>query len=127
MSKTKYTLEYNLKSIPVMLLWNYLSTPSGLSQWFADKVVQHGKSFIFTWNKSDSRAYQVGVRHGGYIRMRWEEDDEEKYFFEIKISVSELTDATMLIITDFACDDEIDESKKLWNHQVDSLKRILGC
>lgn len=127
MSKTKYTIEYNLKSIPVMLLWTYLSTPNGLSQWFADKVSQTGKTFTFTWDKSESKAYQIGIRMGGYIRMRWEEDDDEKYFFELKISVSELTDATMLVITDFAHTDEIAESKDLWNHQVDSLKRILGC
>lgn len=127
MSKIKYTLEYTLKSVPVMLLWTYLSTPNGLSQWFADKVSQNGKYFTFMWNKSESRASQVGVRLGGYIRMRWEEDDDEKYYFELKISVSELTDATTLVVTDFAYDDEVEESKKLWNHQVDSLKRILGC
>lgn len=127
MVKTKYTLEYNLKSIPVMLLWTYLSTPNGLSQWFADNVTQNGKYFTFMWDKSESKAYQVGARLGVYIRMRWEEDEDEKCFFELKISVSELTDATMLIITDFAYPDEVEESKKLWNHQIDSLKRILGC
>ena len=48
-------------------------------------------------------------------------------FFEMRISKSELTDMTTLIITDFATDnDEQDELTDLWDQQVDSLKRTMG-
>lgn len=131
MNKEKYTLEYDMKSVPVMLLWNYIATPPGLSQWFADKVIQEGKEFTFVWNKSEVYAAQIGVRLGSFIRFRWEEDDEsvigEKYFLELKISVSEITENTTLSITDFAFDDEKESSRELWDHQIDILRRMLGC
>ncbi|MFI3240849.1 MAG: START-like domain-containing protein [Bacteroidales bacterium] len=126
MNKDKFNLEYPLKSIPAMLLWNYVATASGLSQWFADEVRQYGKQFTFIWNKSETIAVQLSARSGSSIRFRWEDADNKEYF-ELKISVSELTDMTILSITDFAFEDEIDESVDLWNVQVDRLKRVLGC
>lgn len=126
MAKEKYTLEYPLRSIPAMLLWNYIGTSSGLSQWFADQVVQIGKEFTFIWNKSESVAIQLSSRVGVSVRFRWVESSR-KDFFELKIAVSELTDMTMLTVTDFAFTDELEESIDLWNVQINKLKRVLGC
>lgn len=109
-----------------MLLWNYIGTTSGLSQWFADDVHQDGKVFTFIWNKSESVANQLAARAGVSVRFRWDESDS-KEFFEMKIAVSELTDMTQLTVTDFAYADELDESIELWNVQIDRLKRVLGC
>lgn len=127
MGKEKYAIEYNMKSAPVMLIWNYISTASGLSQWFADTVSHNGKEFIFAWNKAESHAMQIGIRTGSFIRFRWIEDEDDKYYFELKIIVSELTDSTILIVTDFSDPDDIEGSQELWNHQIDSLKRLIGC
>ncbi len=128
MSKQKYTLEYDMKRTPIMVLWQYIATPYGLEEWFADKVVQNGKTFTFTWNKSNSDAQQIAVRTGSFSRWRWEENDvDEKSYFEMKISVCELTDSTTLTIIDYAEEDELQGAIDLWSHQIDSLRRILGC
>lgn len=129
MSKEKYTIEYDMKTAPIMLLWNHIATPSGLSQWFADKVTQHGKSLIFNWGGNETCAHIVGTRYGTYMRYRWTDDtDDTRIYFEMKISVSEITSTTTLTIIDFA-DDKSDEesSRELWNYQVGNLRRILGC
>ena len=118
-----------MKSIPVALLWNYISTPNGLEQWFADEVRHEGQYYSFVWSGSVQNATLLGVRAYSYIRFRWNDDFDspEKPFFELRIQVSELTDTTNLVVTDFSDPDEIEESKDLWYSQIDALRRILGC
>lgn len=126
MTKDKYTLEFNMKGTPTSLLWMYISTPSGLEQWFADAVEQDGKSLVFYWDKYPSEAIQMSLRSGERIKFRWAEDDDKTYF-EFKITVSELTGNTLLTVTDFAEPDEEEGSKALWTKQIKTLKRKLGC
>ena len=59
MDKIKFTREYSMKSVPVALLWTYLSTPSGLENWFADTVKQSGKQFTFGWNGNEQIAQLI--------------------------------------------------------------------
>ena len=127
MAKIKYSLEFEMKSINTALLWQYVSSPMGLQQWFADEVTRVGKTFSFSWNGSVSQATMVVVYTGSYIRFHWSDDDDRRAFFEFKISVSELTDRTVLTVTDFSDPDELEEAKGLWVNQVISLQRILGC
>ena len=127
MAKTKYELEYTLNT-SAKLLFPRLSTPSGLSEWFADNVRLNGKNFIFQWDGSDQEAKVLIKKAGEYIRFQWLEDiDEgEDTYFEFRISKDELTNDVSLIITDHADDDEIDDSKDLWDQQVNGLQRALG-
>lgn len=125
-TKKKLLFEYDMKSAPVALLWNYITTENGLNQWFADDVKIENKNYVFTWGKSSQTAHLLGYRTGMYIKMRWEGDLPGVYF-EMRITVNELTDTTMLSITDFAEDGEEDEVEDLWTSQIESLKRLLGC
>ena len=109
MNKEKFIVEYDLKSVSPTLLWSYIGTKNGLADWFADDVQNEEKLFTFFWNKSSQQAHQIAVR-----------------FFELRISSSELTGATMLVITDFAYPDEMADSRGLWDHQIETLRRKLG-
>jgi len=53
--KKSYATEYDFHSSP-QLLFQYLSTPSGLSEWFADNVNSRGELFIFIWDDSEEKA-----------------------------------------------------------------------
>ena len=56
MSKKKiFSLEFNFHCSP-QLLFQYLSTPSGLSEWFADDVNSRGEDFTFIWEDSEEYA-----------------------------------------------------------------------
>ncbi len=127
MAKTKYELEYDLSTSP-KLIYTRLSTPSGLSEWFADNVKLNGKNFIFDWDGSEQEAKVVMKKANEYMRFKWLEDDEEneESYFEFRITKDELTNDVSLIITDFAEDDEIDDSKDLWDQQISELKRAIG-
>lgn len=122
----KIILEYNMKNAPLALLWNYITTDLGLREWFADEVEVDGKNFKFVWNGVAHHAHIVASRNGIYIRLRWA-DAPTSTFFEMKISKSELSDHTTLKITDFAEPDDVDDTKSLWDSQIEALRRLLGC
>ena len=125
--KIQYELEFEIKS-STQVLFNVISTPSGLSEWFADNVNIKNDLFTFIWDGSEESAFLLGKKKGESIKFQWEEDKEEglKTFFEIRIKVDELTNDVALIITDFAEEDELDEAKLLWENQIAELKMVIG-
>ena len=60
------------------------------------------------------------------IRFQWMDDEDTDYYFELRIQFDEITKDVSLIVTDFAEDDEVEESKMLWTNQVKDLKKVLG-
>src|SRR5210317_837038 len=125
--KQSFSLEYVFHASP-QLLYQYLSTPSGLSEWYADNVNSRGELFTFIWDGSEEQAKLLSKKSGERVKFRWIVDDEEgsSCYFEIRIQVDEITKDVSLMITDFAEEDEVDESKMLWDNQISSLKQVLG-
>jgi uncharacterized protein YndB with AHSA1/START domain len=125
--KEKYEMEFVVHASPT-LLFQYISTPSGLSEWFADNVNSRGEFFTFIWDGSEERAKLLSKKSGERIKFRWLIDDEEDSacYFEIRIQVDEITKDVSLMITDFAEEDEVDEGRMLWENQISSLKQVLG-
>ncbi len=125
--KIKFEMEFPIHASP-QLLYQYISTPSGLSEWFADNVNSRGEVFTFIWNDSQETAKLVSKKSGERIRFRWMDDEEdgESYYFEIRIQVDEITKDVSIIVTDFIDEDEIDEAKMLWENQISDLKQVLG-
>ena len=122
--KIKFELEFVIQSSP-QLLYQYLSTPSGLSEWFADNVNSRGELFSFIWDGSEEEAKLIKKKSDEFVKFSWEENDDGS-FFEMKIIVDEITSDVSLFITDFAEEDEVEEAKMLWENQVGSLKQVLG-
>jgi uncharacterized protein YndB with AHSA1/START domain len=125
--KEKYEMEFVIQASP-SLLYTYISTPSGLSEWFADNVNSRGELFTFIWDGSEEQAKLLSKKNGERIKFRWLIDDEDgsTCYFEIRIQVDEITKDVSLMITDFAEDDEVEEGKMLWENQIGSLKQVLG-
>jgi uncharacterized protein YndB with AHSA1/START domain len=125
--KIKYELEFPIQASP-QLLFQYISTPSGLSEWYADNVNSRGELFTFIWDGSEEQAKLLLKKSGERVKFRWLEDEEEgsTCFFEIRIQVDEITKDVSLMVTDFAEEDEQDESKMLWENMIGSLKQVLG-
>ncbi|WP_299222823.1 START-like domain-containing protein [uncultured Aquimarina sp.] len=125
--KIKYELEFVIQSSP-QLLYQYISTPSGLSEWFSDNVNSRGEMFTFIWDDSEEEAKLLSKKSGERIKFRWMADDEDgnDYFFELRIQVDEITKDVSLMVTDFSDDDEIEEGKMLWDNMISNLKHVLG-
>ncbi len=122
--KVKYEVEFVIKSSP-KLLYNYLSTPSGLGNWFADNVNSRGEIYTFIWDDTEEQAKLVSKKANQSVKFKWLEDDEDTYF-EFRIQIDDITKDVALIITDFAEEDDIEAAKQLWESQVDELHGILG-
>lgn len=125
--KIKFEMEFPIHASP-QLLYQYISTPSGLSEWFADNVNSRGELYTFIWDDSEEQAKLLSKKSGERIKFRWLEDDEEgaSYFFEIRIQVDEITKDVSLIVTDYTEEDEVEEAKMLWGNQISGLKQVLG-
>ena len=125
--KIKFEIEFPIHASP-QLLYQYISTPSGLSEWFADDVNSRGEFFTFIWNDSEEKAKLLNKKSGERVRFRWMADEEEgdSYYFEIRIQVDEITKDVSIMIVDFADEDEVDEAKMLWENQISDLKHVLG-
>ena len=122
--KIKYEIEFMIQSSPQML-FQYIATPSGLSEWFADNVNLQGAIFTFIWDESEEQAKLVKRKSDEFVKFVWVESEDES-FFEMRIIVDEITSDVSLFITDFAEEDEVEESKMLWENQISSLKQVLG-
>jgi len=124
--RIKYESEYTLNCSP-KVLFSRLSTPEGLSEWFADNVTAEDDVFTFTWNKTESKARLVALKENKFVRFEWlNVEDEESNFFEFRINIEELSGSLALIITDHTAPEEEDDSVILWDSQVSDLKRALG-
>lgn len=127
MKKEKIHFEYLLNPASKNLLWSAISTPSGLEDWFADKVVSNDKNVTFFWGKAEHREAEIiAIRAFSYIRFRWLDDENERDYFEIKMTNNELTNDYVIEITDFADEDEADDLKELWQAQIETLRRCYG-
>ncbi|MET1259122.1 START-like domain-containing protein [Flagellimonas sp. DF-77] len=122
--KTKFEIEFVIQSSP-QLLYQYISTPSGLSEWFADNVNSRGETFTFIWDGAEELAKMLKRKTDEFVKFAWDEN-EDGSFFEMRIIVDEITKDVSLFITDFAEEDELDEAKMLWGNQIADLKQVLG-
>ena len=126
MSLIKYSLEFPIKT-SVSVLYNRLSTPSGLSEWFADNVNIKNNILTFFWEGSEEEAIVLKKKKNVFIQYQWIEDKSEEKYFEFMIQIDPMTKDICLIVTDFA-EDEYDkeEDTQLWIKQIENLKKAIG-
>ena len=124
MAKQLYTLEFTVRCSPV-ILYEFLASPAGLQEWFADRVDDRDNIFSFTWNGTIEKAEVLEKEQDKFIRFHWLHTPKEE-FFEFKIEKSEVTNQTILVIKDFAEKKEIKDQTRLWDYQVKELFHRLG-
>jgi uncharacterized protein YndB with AHSA1/START domain len=123
--KGKFTLEYIIHT-PVTLLYDFLTTPNGLAEWFADGVDMKNDIYTFDWDGQKQNAKIISAKIDNHIRLRWLDKPEGTYF-EFRLNQDELTNEVSLNITDFGeGDDDIATSRRLWDSQIQRLVKALG-
>ena len=126
MREEKFFIEYVFEKASKNTLWNYLTTPTGLSGWFADEVAVKENLYTFVWNKFPTEAELLFIFPNNKVRFKWIEDENPDSYFEFGLHTDEMTGAIVLEVTDFADPDEKEEAIVLWNSQIKELKRTLG-
>jgi len=122
--KQLFTLEYPVRCSP-SILYEFLSTPAGLQEWFADKVDERDNIFSFSWNGAVEKAEILEGEEEKFVKFHWIAAPKEEYF-EFRIEKSEVTNQTILIINDFAEKKEIKDQSQLWDYQVKDLFHRIG-
>jgi len=128
MEKEKFELEFLLKT-STKVLDNMISTPSGLSEWFADDVNIKDDIYTFFWDGSEEEARLITKKVNSKVKWKWIEDEEESLdtYFELRYEVDPMTKAVILTVIDFAETGELEEAQALWDQQIHELKRVLGA
>ncbi len=123
--RLKYEMEFTINS-STSILYNMLSTPDGMSEWFADNVNIKDGIYTFEWDEGEEEAELISQKNGEYIRFKWINSEIEDEFFEFRIKVDELTKEVTLIVTDDCEPDELDSAKQLWESQINELMHVIG-
>ena len=131
MRKQQLTIERELRSKSANIIWPFLSTPAGLSKWVADSVETNGDSYIFTWGEvwkhhEIRTASLITFMKNDVIRFAWNDDTDENAYWELKIVRSDITGDYILIITDFAEEDDLDTIYDLWEKNLERLHHSTG-
>ncbi len=118
----QYSLEFPI-STSSRLLYLMISTPEGLSRWFADSVDIQDDIYIFKWEGSEQRAQLLQSKENEFVKFKWIEENLKDYFLELKIQEDSLSSEVALIITDFSDPADLDFNKRLMTTQVSLLQR----
>lgn len=126
--REKYEMDFLLKT-SIKSLDNMVSTPSGLSEWFADDVNIKDDVYTFIWDGSEEKARLITKKNNAKVRWQWLEDEEQGLdtYFELRYEIDPMTKSVVLTLTSFAEPDEVEESRFLWEGQLGQLKRKLGA
>lgn len=120
----KVEIEFVIR-VSAEMLYEFLSTPSGLSEWFCDDVNIRNGIYSFVWEGQTQQALLVKDTETT-VRFQWIDKHDGSYF-EFRIQKDDLTNDISLMITDFASDKGEEESiRLLWKSQVDKLLHVLG-
>ena len=123
--KQLFTLEFPVRCSP-SILFEFLATPAGLQEWFADKVDEWENVYSFSWNgEKPDKAEVVDKEQDKFVRYHWLHSDKNEYF-EFRIEKTEISNQTILFIKDFAEKNEIRDQSQLWQYQVKDLFHRLG-
>ncbi|MCA4897896.1 MAG: ATPase [Cytophagales bacterium] len=113
------------------MLYPYIDSASGLSEWFADDVrISPEKVFTFVWDQEEHKARLTSHRTNHFAKFEYlpetKEDENDPSYFELRLEVNELTQTTFLKVTDYSDFDDQEELQDLWEGLVANLKKVIG-
>ena len=131
MSKQKFVGEYPINASRKML-FPYLSTATGLCQWFADDVNINNidKTMIFIVDGDERIAVIDSIKNNRYVRFRFLKDDEkpkQNDTLEFRLEINELTQEVFVRVEEYTESDDLDESYQIWDNLLAQLKEIIGA
>ena len=125
MKREKFEVEFIFKSSPA-ILYQFVTTPSCLIRWFCDEADITGTAYAFAWDGVYEDATLIEDDPDERLRFQWDESEFEDEYFEYHFSKSPITNETIVIVTDFADKDEVEDQKELWKEQINQLKVEIG-
>ena len=131
MPKQKFIGEYQINASRKML-FPYLSTATGLCQWFADDVNINNidKTLIFILDGDERIAVIDSIKNNRYVKFRFLNEDEkpkENDTLEFRLEINELTQSVFVRVEEYTESDDLEESYQIWDNLLAQLKEIIGA
>lgn len=129
-TKMKFVREYPINA-SAKLLYPYLSTPGGLTQWFCDEAnVDEDKIFNFVWDGRNHYAEMTGLRTNKSVRFLFLNEEKKHIadspYVDFSIESSELTQEQFLKVVDYSDEEDEEELEELWDNLMQNLREIVG-
>lgn len=124
MDREKIELEFLFRASP-HILYTFFTTPACLVRWFCDEVDIVGNKFSFFWSGAEEGAELIENEENVRLRFEWEDGDDDEYL-EFRFSKSPVTGETILNISDFCDNDEIEDQKRYWETEIEKLRKATG-
>jgi hypothetical protein len=129
MAKNKFQTEFEINASKKML-YPYIYSASGLSQWRADDVnINEDKIYNFIWEEEDHKYRMAAHRTNSFVKFESidnQEEEEDPNYFELRLEMNELTQSVFLRVVDYSDNDDDEELQDLWESMVFNLKEIVG-
>jgi len=130
MVKNKFVADYQINASK-KIVFNYLSTASGLSEWFADDVIiNEDKNYIFHFDNEDHYARLASLRANMHVKFEFYDptnpEEEDHSYIEFKLDENELTQTLFIRVIDYSDVYDDEESAAIWDGLINQLKEIIG-
>ncbi len=130
MVKNKFVADYQINASK-KIVFHYLSTASGLEEWFADEVkINEDKNYIFNFDREDHYARLASQRSNSHVKFEFyvpkNPDEADHAFIEFKLEENDLTQTLFLKVIDYSDSYEDDELVPIWDGLIARLKDIIG-
>ena len=125
MGRTKLQLEFLFKASP-NILYTFLTTPACIVRWFCDKAEVDEHQITYSWSGNEEVALILADHEEEVLRLKWADSDYDSEYLEFKISESPVTGETILDLTDFCYENELNDTRQYWNQQIKNLQKECG-
>lgn len=130
MVKNKFVADYQINASK-KIIFQYLSTASGLEEWFADQVrINEDKDFIFDFDNEEHYAKIASIRTNSHIKFEFFDPkdpvESDHAYIEFKLEENELTQTMFLKVIDYSDSYDDEESIAIWDGLIGKLKEIIG-
>ncbi|MBK8404098.1 MAG: activator of HSP90 ATPase 1 family protein [Saprospiraceae bacterium] len=123
MARVQFQTEFMFKASP-SIIYLLVTQPTTIIRWFCDKVDNVGDHYTFSWDGDSEEATLVIDIEDEMVKYQWVDREEE--FLQFRIYKTDITNETILEITDFCDDDEVQEQKDIWEVYIKKFKTFCG-
>lgn len=123
MARLQIKVEFMFKASP-SIIYLFITQPTALVRWFCDKVDNVGDKYTFSWEGEEEEALLVDDIEEELVKYVWDERPDE--FLQFRIYKTDITNETILEITDYCDDDEVKEQKDIWEMYIKKFKTFCG-
>ncbi|HQX43467.1 MAG: activator of HSP90 ATPase 1 family protein [Saprospiraceae bacterium] len=123
MARVQFQTEFMFKASP-SIIYLFVTQPTTIIRWFCDKVDNVGDHYTFSWDGDSEEATLVIDIEDEMVKYQWVDREEE--FLQFRIYKTDITNETILEITDFCDDDEVQEQKDIWEVYIKKFKTFCG-